>query len=190
VDEIGENDASYTTRFTRDDGGWSEAADESATVDIARGRLRIDIDEAQWLAWSENAEQRDDFLIEADAALTEGNTPAEIGIAFRIIDGSNFYLMAIDNTGRASLWKKTDDQWHVLSAWAKDDAIETFAGAENRIGVLAEGSSLSAIVNGKVVASVEDDSFAEGATALALGSFGSPGVSATFDNVSLWDLGR
>jgi hypothetical protein len=172
VDEIGENDASYTTRFTRDDGGWSEAADESATIDIARGRLRIDIDEAQWLAWSENAEQRDDFLIEADAALTEGNSPAEIGIAFRIVDGSNFYLMAIDNTGRASLWKKADDQWHVLSAWAKDDAIETFAGAENRIGVLAEGSSLSAIVNGKVVASVEEDSFAEGTTALAWAALG------------------
>jgi hypothetical protein len=188
VDEIGENDATYTTRFTSDDGVWSEAADESATIDLARGRLRIDVDEAQWLAWSENAEVRSDFLLEVDAALAENNTPAEIGIAFRIVDGSNFYLMAIDNTGRASLWKKADGQWQALSAWAKDEAIETFAGAENRIGVLAEGGTLSAIVNGKVVASVEDASFAEGATALSAGSFGSPGVSATFDNVALWDL--
>jgi hypothetical protein len=77
-----------------------------------------------------------------------------------------------------------------LAPWAKTDALETFTGAQNRIGVLAEGATLSALVNGEVVASVTDETFSDGGIALAVGSFAAPDVSATFDNVSLWNLGE
>ncbi len=97
--------------------------------------------------------------------------------------------MASDNTGRASIWKKANGQWEALAPWAKTDELLTDRGAENRIGVLAEGSQLTALVNGRAVATAVDAAFAEGTPALAVGSFASPNVAATFDNVALWELG-
>jgi hypothetical protein len=75
-----------------------------------------------------------------------------------------------------------------MAPWAKTAAISTFAGAGNRIGVLAKGDQLTAIVNEQAVAMVSDPTFAAGALALAVGSFASPDVGATFDNVTLWEV--
>lgn len=190
ADEVRASEAAYSTRFTRDDGAWSTGSDDSATIDIQRGRLRIDVAATQWFAWSQRSEEAADLLLEVDAIFADNATPGEVGIVFRKQDDGNFYLVAIDNAGRASIWKKEANQWQALAPWAKSDAIRTEAGAENRIGVLAEGTSLSALVNGQVVAAVEDASFATGTLALAVGSFASPNVAATFDNVSMWQIGE
>jgi hypothetical protein len=188
--ELRENEATYSTRFTRDDQTWSTGTDESAAIAVQRGRLRIDVAAPQWFAWSQRPEELSDLLLETDAAFADNRTPGEVGIVFRKQDDANFYFAAIDNSGRASIWKKEAGLWVVLAPWAKNDAIQTFAGAQNRLGVLAEGTTLSALVNGEVVATVEDAAFDAGTVALAVGSFAGGDVAATFDAVSLWEIAR
>ena len=190
ADDVKAGDSTYTTRFTRDDGTWSTGSNDGSTVDIQRGRLRIDVTAAQWLAWSELENPPADLLLEVDTTMDDNTTPGEAGIVFRKQDDDNFYFMAIDNTGRVSIWKKAKGQWEALAPWAKTDELLTEKGAENRIGVLAEGSQLTALVNGQAVATAVDDTFADGALSLAVGTFASPNVAATFDNVTMWQIGE
>ena len=129
-----------------------------------------------------------DFLLEVDTTLDDNTTPGEVGVIFRKQDEDNFYFMAIDNTGRISIWKKAEGKWETLAPWAKTDELLTQKGAENRLGVLAEGSQLTALVNGQAVATAVDDTFADGAISLAVGTFASPNVAAAFDNLTLWDV--
>jgi len=49
---------------------------------------------------------------------------------------------------------------------------------------------LTALINGQAVATAVDDAFADGTLALAVGSFASPNVAATFDNVTMWEVGK
>jgi len=190
ADEVRELAATYEARFSRNDGAWGLGEDAAASIAVTRGSLTIAVQEAQWLAWADNPAEVADFQLELDVTLFDAATEGEAGLVFRMVDDNNFYFMAIDNTGRYSLWKKEAGEWLVLSPWARSDLLATEDGAENRIGVLAEGSQLAVLVNGQVAATVADDSFAAGSLALAVGTFATPGVSASFDRLSLWTLGE
>lgn len=187
-DAVGSRPATYADRFARDEGTWSLGDDSAAEIAIKRGNLAIDVAEKQWLAWAANEMQVGDLQMEVDVSLADDKTPAEAGVMFRMQDENNFYFVAIDNTGRYSLWKKQDGEWLAVSPWAMSDLLETGAGARNRIGVLADGARLAVLVNGQAVAAVEDNSFGSGTVALAVGTFAQPGAGATFDNLELWDL--
>jgi hypothetical protein len=188
TDEVREGEVTYTARFSRDDGAWSTGEDDNAAIAIARGGLTVEVKEAQWLAWAANEAEVTDFQFEVDIALDDTAIPGEAGIVFRMVDDSNFYFLAVDNTGRFSLWKKEAGAWESLAGWAKSALLASGDGEENRIGVLAEGSQLILLINGQAAATVEDESFAAGSLALAAGTFATPGVNVHFDNVSLWNL--
>ena len=68
--------------------------------------------------------------------------------------------------------------------------LDTSDDAQNTLGVLAEGSELAVLLNGQAVATATDDSFPSGSLTLAVGTFEEAHVSATFDNLSLWNLGE
>lgn len=189
-DEVREGDATYSARFSRDDGAWSLSEDDDASIAVERGSLAIDVHRAQWLAWADNPTEVADFLLEVAVTLDDPTTPGEAGIVFRMVDDDNFYFLAIDNTGRFSLWKKEAGEWLTITPWAKVGALNSEEGVENRIGVLAEGRQVAVLLNGQVVATVDDDSFDAGSLALAAGAFDTPGFGARFDNLSLWNLGE
>ena len=142
----------------------------------------------QWLSWAANPTEVTDFQVEVEVALADTSIPGEVGVVFRMQDESNFYFAAIDNTGRYSLWKKENGDWQALRPWAKSDLLLPGDGAQNILGVLAEGNQIALLINQQVVTTVEDDGFASGTLALAAGTFDEPGVAVSFDNLALWNL--
>ena len=130
-----------------------------------------------------------DFYAEVDTVYSFGPVDAEYGIYFRNADGSNYYFYAVSPLGSFSLWKLVDDEWESVLGWTDSDVLEIGEGAENRLGVLAEGSSLTLLANDEVLAELEDDSFADGSLGLFVGAFEEGDVEVGFDNFAVWALG-
>ncbi len=174
--------------FSRDRGDWTTESDGFATYAYADRALRIQVDSQDWISWSLSERSVGDFAAEVDVEFTAAPGDMQAGLAFRLVDGDNFYLFSTGPQGTYSLWKKSAGEWTALIPWSASGALEQGEGARNRLGVLAEGDAISIWANETVLASVSDDALAEGVLALAVGSFDEPGVTASFDNLEVWDI--
>ncbi len=189
VDTVHEEDATLSEDFRRDSGAWALGSEDASEIEIARRALSIHIIDPNWLGWSNLTDvQAADLLMEADIRLDSGPTATEMGIMFRYVDADNFYLFAITGDGSYSLWKLVDNEWQELLPWTDSTAIDTTRGAVNRLAVLAEGDTISLVINDEAVAEVQDDAFTAGEVGLAVGTFDEGDATAIVDNVDLWVL--
>lgn len=177
----------YTDDFRRDTGIWVDPGYDDVTFAYAAGAYRITVDAPNITPSIAGDIVVDDFLLEVEASQRSGPT-GQYGIAFRQQDGVNFYLYVITPTGLYSFWKMVEGEWRSLIPWMESEALNQGEGELNRLGVLAEGPSLTLLVNGEAIAQIQDDSFASGQIALAAGTFDEAGVEAEFDNLNVWAL--
>jgi hypothetical protein len=68
------------------------------------------------------------------------------------------------------------------------DAVDDAEGAVNRIGILADGSTLAFTLNGEVIAAAEDEDLTVGGIALAIQTYSSVEGHSSFDNLELWEI--
>ena len=179
----------FADDFRRDAGRWALIETDGGVTTRTDQALRIEVSEPDTLVWSSNDGARPaDFLIEADATLVEGEPAGEMGIIFRQQDSANFYLFAVNGYGAFALLQQEAGEWRDLVPWTQLETTLIVPGVTARLGVLAEGDALTLLVDGEIVAQVEDDSFGRGRLALAAGTFDSAPAVASFDNVDIWIL--
>ncbi len=95
--------------------------------------------------------------------------------AFGISKDGSFELRSYTPAGENLLLNET-------SPWINRD------GKTNRLALMAQGSNLTAIINGHPVGEVQDAAIAEGRLALFADAPGGFGSQVVFDNVSVWEL--
>ena len=146
------------------------------------------------IGWSINRRTFDpgvgDFYVETDLTDVAGLADAETGLAFRVVDSDNYYYFTISGAGSYRLYRMSDGEWHTLVDWTNALAIRTAPGATNRLGVLAQGASISLFVNDQLLTTVTDDVLSRGGIGPVVGTFTGAGGDAeiAFDNFSLWSL--
>lgn len=172
--------------FREDSDIWTLDTGRDAARTIADGVLTIRIEEDDLIRWSTLDANYGDFYLEVDTAHVAGPLDNLFGVLFRMEDAENFYLFMISSDGAFSLGKYVDDEWLSLVEWEPTDAIETGAGGENRLGLLAAGNEMALYVNNEELTRVQDDSFAAGGIALTAGTNAQGGVEIAFDNLWLW----
>ncbi len=165
---------------------WTLDTGRTAARSIAGGVLTIRVDEADLMRWSTLDGDYEDFYLEVDTAHVAGPVDNALGVIFRMEDSENFYLFMISSDGAYSLGRYVDDEWSSLVDWESTDAIETGAGGENRLGLLAVGNEMALYINNEELTRVQDDSFAAGAIALLAGTNAEADVEIAFDNLWLW----
>jgi len=174
--------------FRRDNDAWDLEPTEDATF-FYRGRtFRIKVDAPELIGWSTGEITGTNFLLEVDTQYVAGPDDAEYGVIFRQVDADNYYFFAISRSGSYGLWRLEDDEWTTVIEWTMTDAIDVSEDALNRLGILAEGTQLTLLVNDVALAQVEDETFASGKVALALGTFDEAGAEVAFDNLDIWAL--
>ncbi len=172
--------------FRADSGIWTLDTGRNAARTIAGGVLKIRVDESDLMQWSALDGAYGDFYLEVDTVHVAGPVDNVFGVVFRMEDSENFYLFAISSDGAFSLGKFVGDKWFSLVKWESTDAIETGAGGENRLGLLAAGNEMALYVNNEELTRVQDNSFAAGQIALLAGTNDQAGVEVAFDNLWLW----
>lgn len=175
--------------FRQDEGRWDVASDDEVTRQYQTSTLHIGVASEQTVAWSTGDISVEDFYLEVDAFHIAGSLDNQFGVLFRLVDDANFYFFAISSDGYYSVQKKSDDEWSYLLDWASAEPVTVGEGEGNRIGILAEGAQISVLVNGELLATVEDDEFTKGQLALAVGAFDNGNVTIAFDDLLLWEPG-
>jgi hypothetical protein len=171
--------------FRRNTGIWEQPEYDGVSFAFAGGAYRITVDAPNVTPGSTGDIDVADFLLEVDAAQTDG-PDGQYGLFFRQQDDQNFYLYTVSPAQSYALWRMVDGEWTELIPWTDADAIHP--GSEvNRLGVLAQGSQLTLLVNDVPVTQFEDDTFASGKVALSVGTFDEGGVAVEFDNLSIWE---
>jgi|GEM_PF-2189433 len=186
--EIKADDPTTSDDFRRDNDTWNLEPDEDATF-FYRGRtFHIKVDAPEWIGWSAGEITTTDFLLEVDTQYVDGPADAEYGVIFRQVDADNYYFFAISRSGSYRLWRLEDGEWSTMVEWTQTDAIDISEDALNRLGVLAEGAQLTLLVNDVALTQLEDETFASGKVALALGTFEEAGAEVAFDNLDIWAI--
>ncbi len=117
----------------------------------------------------------------------------EYGLFFRLSEGGtsvSHYTFGVTNDGYYHLFKKINGKWA-----APDPLPRTYSPylkpppAKNRLGVLAEGKTISLFINGHLVQTISDDSIKSGIIAAYVGA-GTGRTSVAFTRMTVYTLAR
>jgi hypothetical protein len=178
----------FADHFRSDDGHWEMENSETSERSYQLSTYRLNVLEPQTIAWSLGDLTVADFYLEVDAFHSAGPLDNEFGLLFRYVDKDNFYLYGASSDGYYTLQKLEDGEWIDLTPWTKSDLVNTGELAGNTLGIWAEGERITILLNGEVLETVEDDSFASGQVGLVVGTFDEGDAEIAFDDLMLWDL--
>jgi hypothetical protein len=164
-------------RFASDPGPWPN--DPQSTAWAADGVYRLVVRQpGQFVALGRPlTEAYRDVVVSTRVRTLGGPGGGEYGLIVRDQgpgprDGSNqtgrFYVLRANDRGEANVAWREDDHWVELVPWTPSDAIHR-GNTVNELAALAIGSRLGLMVNGSLIASVEDGALAAGAVGLYVG---------------------
>lgn len=130
-----------------------------------------------------------DFLLEVTATHRAGTPDYTAGILFRVQDEAAFYAFQVRGNGETAVSRVVDGAPVFLAAPAFSGAVHTGQGASNRLGVLAEGASLTFLVNDVTVHTLQDNALRHGMSGLGASVFGEEGAEMAYDDLRVWALG-
>jgi hypothetical protein len=119
----------------------------------------------------------DDVIVSATFRKTGGPPGGGYGLIVRDQgpeprDGKNqelsAYVLETGDLGEYGVWRRDGDHWIDLVPWTRSPAVRS-GGSPNELLVRALGSQLTFSVNGSVIASVTDDTYAQGGVGLFVG---------------------
>ncbi len=110
------------------------------------------------------------------------------GLVFRFTDVENTYIFQVSASGYFRVGRWVADVWTTIVNWTASDAINTGI-AENHLTVLADGTSLTFLINRAEVAEITDASFSTGYVGVAVEAFDeNVDVEESFDNLVVREL--
>lgn len=87
-------------------------------------------------------------------------------------DGINqdgrFYVFEAGDRGEVGIWRRDGDRWIDLLPWTRSDAVRP-GGAANELTARAAGETLSFLVNGTQVATLQDSGLRQGGVGVFVG---------------------
>ena len=171
--------------FTNNDPAWPTSEDNQAQRGLAEGRYYLIARQPQSLISQVIPGRYDNVVIEVEAGQTDGPSGGAYGLIVRQRDSSNFYYVGLTSQGSYSFARLVSGQWQQIIPWTPSAAILKL-GYLNRLRVEAQGKQFKVIVNGQVLATVEDATFDSGSAALFAASFDQGQVRVDFDNLTVW----
>jgi hypothetical protein len=178
----------FSDDFSDPESGWATYSDAQATAQYDDGAFRISVQEEDYIAWSRQPQEFDDFALEVSTVWLGGNPVNACGLLFRFQDSANFYQFDVDGEGYFMAGKYVDDEWIFLLDWQESEALNRGPNASNDLAVACQKNELSFYANGEFLATVVDDSFGQGTIGLFAETFGEGGVEVRFDDLYVWSV--
>jgi hypothetical protein len=168
-------------------GGWALGEDGLQRTALVDGALEFALNEADQFRYIYNLDRSArNFYAAVTGSMAACQSRDRLGLLFRVRDGRNYYLFEVDCDGRYRVSKVIEGALTPLKDWTAAAALGPGSGAANELAVRAEGARLTLAANGERLVEVEDDTFAEGALGLYVGSDPSSGLTARFDDLRVW----
>lgn len=155
------------------------------------GRMRTTDNLADYnIWWSTTIREIDAGYLYAEitAEIGECRGKDSYGFAVRVSGDqrNSGYTLEISCDGHYRMRKFVSGSVEVLIEWTPSESVNTGPNSANRIGILAKGNTLTGVVNGEVLDPVQDHDFTHGTYGLFASAIESTGVTAYFDDFTLW----
>jgi hypothetical protein len=122
-----------------------------------------------------------DFDVSVDVQRTANSGQGDGGIAFRAKDNDNFYTFGINDTLQSFIiLYYQSGSMNTLTDWTMDQAIRS--GQVNHLTVSGRGSHFTFSINGKQVATLDNDGIYSGYVGLGIDIFNGASISFMYDN--------
>jgi hypothetical protein len=188
--EAPSGDVLFEDAFDEDSERWTIGEETASTVTIHDGVMDIEILESQYMGWSHLFDDEfSDVRVEFDVEPEPEDQPASWGVICNYADSANFYYMSFGSDGYYAIARYLDDDYLVLSDedgnYVESELIEKDKSSYHVEATCANGS-FELMVDGKRIASVEDDALTGGTVGLMVETFDGSHAQARFDNVLIY----
>jgi hypothetical protein len=173
-------------------GAWDLESDDSGSTTIVPEQLLIEINEPQLVQYATLTEPvLSDFSLEVDGRILSGSPQSSYGILFRMQGPEQFYRFEVTGDGTYILERHEEGGGRALfmGDWLDSAFINQGINAVNRLGIDAQGPSISLFVNGELIEQVADNAYSSGQIALDAGTFDMAPLQVAFDNLTIFPSG-
>ncbi|MCP4419855.1 MAG: DUF1080 domain-containing protein [Chloroflexi bacterium] len=167
-------------------GNWLIEGDNAGQTAVINEQLVIELSDNNIMQFSTLPDQTfDNFIMEVDARLLQGDLGNSYGVLFRMQDSTRFYRFEITGDGFFMVERRDGDAgWtRFVDSWTESTAINQGLNSTNRLKVEARGQSVALYVNDSLIHQFTDTAYASGTIALDAGTFVQPQAQVAFDNV-------
>lgn len=193
----------FSDPLINDASGWNlQSSPGEYVVAVGSAGLTLESDQHK-LLWELLPGERSygNFTLVVNAALTKGEQNNGYGVYIRGTadkesDLATYYRFELYGDGSYAIFKGVVNNNGVSSAikiagYTLNPAIQK-AGKVNHLMIVAKGASLALIVNGKMVKSIDDSSYAAGSIALFVSNLlqASAGAQAQFSQLAIYPTGQ
>jgi len=169
--------------FSSTSSGWDRATYDFGETDYVSGGYHILVGDDYSSVWANPGINATDVIVEVDGSKRGGVDDNEFGVICRYQDENNFYAGSVSSDGFYAIIKIQNGEFGYVGAEAMQPSdLINLGDAVNRVRMDCIGSTLTLYVNGAMLISEADTSFASGDVGLYAGSFGTPGIDIFFDN--------
>lgn len=176
--------------FDEDLERWTTGNVARTSVALRDGMLRIRLRRGVASAAAFAGLALDDFLLEVTATHRAGTPDYTATVLFRVQSQAAFYAFQVRGNGETAVSRMLDGAPVFLARPAFSQAVHTGPGTSNRLGILAEGASLTFLVNDVAVHTLHDDAGGHGMLGLGASVFGEEGAEMAYDDLRVWALGE
>jgi hypothetical protein len=172
--------------FSSLNSGWDRYRSETYVADYDQEIYRIEVYQADHVAWAVPGLTFSDVIIEVTATKAHGPENNIFGILCRYQDPLNFYFFVISSDGFAGIGQYQDGERVLLSG----DSMLPFEGISpgssvNHIHVECVGNQLRMAVNGSEIYEMRTEELETGDVGLIAGSYEEGGIAVIFDDFSV-----
>jgi hypothetical protein len=179
--------------FSKSGSGWGEAEDETAKREYRDGEYVFEIYETGWFIWNTPGETD---LANTHTTVTAKNVGDAEDPTFGVIcnyrDDNAFYYMGIGPDGYYAIVRVDGEDDVFLTSdenlWIQSEDIPINASSYTLEAICAADGTLTLIVNGTQIDSVQDDTYSEGDIGLFALSFEQTPVEVHFDDLQVIEV--
>jgi hypothetical protein len=189
----------FSDSFQNNNNGWDTTSEDGKfSVKVGSGSLILEDDDHKLLPELIPGKTFADFTLAVDAVLSKGDQNNGYGVFIRTTldqqsDLATYYCFELYGDGTYGVFKGTVDTGGTptrnrIVGYPTNDAIKN-QGSLNHIEIVAKGSSMSFVVNGTTLYTLNDDNYKSGAAALFVSNLPSPTppvAQATFTNLVIY----
>ncbi|HIE39242.1 MAG TPA: hypothetical protein EYH30_04900 [Anaerolineales bacterium] len=170
--------------FSDPGSGWEIGDYSGGSVGYAEGAYFVTATEAGSLMWGLAYRDFSDLVIEVDAIQVSAppNDNNSYGVMCRVQADDDGYLLRISGDGYYAIHRIVGGEFEPLVDWTTSDAIRQ-GNATNHLRVVCDGTHLALVVNGRLLAEVEDATYTSGDIALTATTFEEEPTEVRFDNL-------
>ena len=147
------------------------------SAEITDGRLRVPPSSELMRSNPSAAAEWDDFTLEAQVTIES----VAAGLVFRAVDSGNFYMWQLSaNAGRLRPHKKVGGSYSVL----QETPFSFQTGVAYQVRIEADGPVISTYIDGELISTVTDPSFAAGPIGFRHGST----ETSYYDDIEVYEI--